>query len=88
MKIFKSKEPIVYVWDLNRWFTEKNISEGTKFGISWKIGKKRKLRSYTITYHRFWETETWGDDIEITLKKGDDTFKMDNSWGINQISFQ
>ena len=75
MKIIKVSDTSTNVWDLNRALEAKGIQVGDKFGISWKVSKRRKLRSYRLTEHT--TAGLRGDDadyapnwIDIRLNKG------------------
>ena len=46
LKIYKSKTPTVKFQDLGEWLINNKIDDGAKFGISFKIKKRRKLRSF------------------------------------------
>ena len=75
MKIIKVSGYQTNVWDLSRALVAKGIQVGDRFGISWKIGKKRKLKAYRLTEHT--RIVNRGDDsglgtdwIDIRLNKG------------------
>jgi len=42
MKILRLKDDICLLWDLIRWFRDKDLSTGDRFAISWKVGKRRE----------------------------------------------
>jgi ribosomal protein L37AE/L43A len=39
------------MYELDYWLNNKDIRVGDKFGISWKVGKRRKIRSYRLLRH-------------------------------------
>jgi hypothetical protein len=81
MKILKVKDTTVYLYDLVQFFLNKGVNEGDRFGVSWKIGKKHKLKSYTVVTWDSWKCDDCGNISEVELKKGDKTVKMDNHFG-------
>ena len=75
MKIIKVSEYQTNVWDLSRVLEAKGVQVGDRFGISWKIGKKRKLKAYRLTEHtrmvgRGDDSDYAPDWIDIKLQKG------------------
>ncbi len=48
MKIIRIKDKQATMLELIDAINKKDIRVGDKFGISWKIGKRRKLRSYRL----------------------------------------
>jgi hypothetical protein len=46
MKILTAKGNCVGWYELEGFVRKHNLGSGDKFGISWKVGKKRKLRRY------------------------------------------
>lgn len=86
MNILRVKDTTVFGYDLCQFLLNKNIDEGDRFGISWKLGKRRKLRSYHLDHFRFWQCESCGNIVEINLKKGDKIFHMDNHLGLYSFS--
>lgn len=76
MKVLRAKSNTVTVCELKDFFGDKGLSIGDKFCVSWKLGKRRKIRKYKII--AFNHTEMYGDDadyappsdIVIHLRKG------------------
>lgn len=72
MKIFKAKDTQTNIWELSGWLLDKNIRVGDKFGISWKKGKRRKIRSYHLFRHAAEDCDSCGSytvlEIGNTLK--------------------
>lgn len=81
MNIYKAKDDSVYLYELNQWLLSKNIDEGHRFAISWKVKKRRKLKAYTLLHHRSWVCDDCGPISEVELKRGDHVIKMDNHFG-------
>jgi hypothetical protein len=50
----------------------KDIQAGDKFGISWKVGKRRKLRSYHLLRHESHDCDQCCDSYTM-LEIGNDT---------------
>ena len=86
MKILKLKDTTLDLRVLEEFVIKHNLSQGNKIGISVKVGKKRKLRSYTIDHCCFWFCDTCGAITEISLRKGTVVFKMDNHFGRSSVS--
>jgi hypothetical protein len=80
MNIYKVKED-VWLYDLNQWLLKKNIGEGQRFGISWKVKKRRKLKAYTLLHHRHWVCDDCGSISEVELKRGNKIISIDNHFG-------
>ena len=80
MKIFRTKDDTLRLWDLTQWILNHPEVYGQRIGISWKIGKRRKLRSYRICWE-LWECECCGKITSVGLTKGGKTFRMDNHFG-------
>lgn len=59
MKIFKAKDTTLNLWDFEQWLFNRNDVYEKRIGISWKIGKRRKLRSYKVRWNT-WECEYCG----------------------------
>jgi hypothetical protein len=81
MNIYKAKDDTIYLYDFNLWLLAKNIPEGAKFAVSWKVKKRRKLKAYTLLRHRHWVCDDCGNITEIDLKWGSEVIKMDNHFG-------
>ncbi len=62
MKIFRSKSDSITAYELAPLVMKHSLQEGDRFGISWKRGKRRKLRSYHLGS---FEIPRW-DDIDYT----------------------
>jgi len=89
MKILKCKELTIGLFDLNVFLKKHNLWVGDKFGVSWKIGKRRKLRSYRIDDFEHWnDDEGYTDRFELTLKKGDTIIKLDALHGPWELTFK
>lgn len=58
-KIYKSKENQVFYAELGAWLC-KNVDRGEKFSISFKIKKRRKLKSFRLIEN--YSIEAVGDD--------------------------
>lgn len=80
MKIFKTKDTTLELWRLIDWISNKDVF-GKRIGISWKKGKKRKLRSYLINWN-IWECDCCGHVTSVELTKNGKTFRMDNHLGL------
>jgi hypothetical protein len=80
MKIYRAKDTTIYLCDLSQWILNHTETYGKRIGISWKIGKRRKLRSYSINWNT-WECDCCGAITSIELTKNGKTFKMDNHFG-------
>ena len=81
MKIFRNKSTTLYLWELREWLESRSGDVyGSRIGISWKKGKHRKLRSYTVSW-KTWECDCCGRITSIELTKGNKTFRMDNHFG-------
>ncbi len=80
MKIFKAKSNTIQLWDIREWIDKHPDAYKKKIGISWKIGKRRKLRSYSIVWNS-WECDCCGRITSVELTKGTKTFHMDNHFG-------
>lgn len=80
MKIFKSKSDRIELWEFRQWLGTFPETFGTKIGISWKVKKRRKLRSYTVDWNT-WECDCCGIITSVNLTKGGRSFKMDNHFG-------
>ena len=81
MKILRTKDDYVTRWDLRDWLNEKNVLTGDKFAISWKIGKRRKLKAYRLLDITGWECDSCGWITEIELGRLGRSIKMDNHFG-------
>ncbi len=80
MKIFKNKSTTLHMWDFEQWLFNRPLVNGTRIGVSWKIGKRRKLRSYKVNWQGGY-CDSCGHFTEITLTKGDKSVTMDNHRG-------
>jgi len=80
MNIFKVKDSVLHLWDFKKWLASHPDAYKEKIGISWKIGKKRKLRSYHLSWD-IWECDCCGEIASVELSKGGKTFKLDNHFG-------
>lgn len=84
MKIFKVKDTVLRLWDLNQWISAHPEVNEQRIGISWKKGKNRKLRTYRIS-RRVWDCDYCGTITSIQLTKGGKTHTMDNHFGLGFI---
>jgi len=80
MNIFKAKDTTLNLWDLTQWITNHPDAYKARIGISWKLGKRRKLRSYGISWTS-WECDCCGRITSVELTKGTKSFKLDNHFG-------
>lgn len=80
MKVFKAKDSTILLWDLRQWIEKHPDAYKHKIGISWKLGKRRKLRSYSISW-KSWECDCCGPITSITLTKGKKSFDLDGHFG-------
>lgn len=80
MKIFNAKDTTLYLWRFREWITNHPDAYKARIGISWKIGKRRKLRSYTVAWN-VWECDCCGAITSVELTKRGKTFRMDNHFG-------
>jgi hypothetical protein len=85
MKILRLKGEILDIYGFQQWLLKNNLGNNDKIGISWKIKKKRKLRTYRVThtgrsYERDYQTE-------IILNKGTKSYKMGDLFGLPYMSF-
>ena len=82
MNIYKVKDSEnVWLYEFNQWLLKKNIDEGHRFGISWKVKKRRKLKAYTLLRHRSWVCDDCGPISEVELKRGNKVISIDNHFG-------
>lgn len=81
MKIMKLSGTIIYHYELMVFIHKHGLLEGSKIGISLKVGKRRKLRAYTISRLSSWKCDTCGHVTEVDLRKGTEIFKLDNHLG-------
>ena len=81
MNIYRAKDDTVYLYDFNQWLLTKNIPEGARFAVSWKVKKRRKLKAYTLLRLRRWICNDCGSITEIDLKRGDKVIKIDDHFG-------
>lgn len=87
MKIFRTHDDTLYLWDLKQWISSNgNDVYNRKIGISWKIKKRRKLRSYHISWNT-WECDCCGPITSVTLEKGGRKFVLDNHFGPGKMGF-
>ena len=86
MKILRVKGDTLYLYDLTRFIENNDLDEGDRFGISWKVKKKKKLRSYRVIRFRFWACDNCGPITEITLKRGEKSIVLDNHFGAGWFS--
>jgi uncharacterized protein (UPF0128 family) len=84
VNIFKAKGSTIDLWRLTDWIekhpftlSETNVN---KIGISWKLGKRRKLRSYTLSYEN-WPMDGERRWFKVKLVKGNKAVEMDNEFG-------
>jgi len=80
MKIFKAKDTTLQLLDLKEWLCNHKNTYEHRIGISWKVGKKRKLRSYSIIWGN-WECDCCGPITSVELTKNGKTFRLDNHFG-------
>lgn len=86
MNIFKTRDNTLTLWDLTQWLNNHSDVYGNRIGISWKIGKRRKLRTYRISWE-IWECDCCGKITSVELTKAGKTFKLDNHFGPSSMSF-
>lgn len=87
MKIFRTRDDTLSLWDLTQWLLKNgNDVYGQKIGISWKIGKRRKLRSYRISWE-IWECDCCGKITSVELRRGERKFRLDNHFGPGTMGF-
>jgi hypothetical protein len=80
MNIFKAKSDTIQLWDLYQWINNHPDAYKTRMGISWKIGKRRKLRSYSISWIK-WECDCCGPITSVELTKGTKSFTLSFHFG-------
>lgn len=86
MKILRVKDSTLFLSDLRNWLGDKSIVTGEKFAISWKVGKRRKLRSYRLLDHSGWECDCCGWITRIELGRGSRrSIVMDNHFGVSSF---
>ena len=87
MKILRLKDTVVALWDLTEFIRRNDILPGQRIGISWKIGKRRKLRSYRIAdFDHDYCDQCCNSYDSITLSKGDKSLTIDNHLGKSSFS--
>jgi hypothetical protein len=80
MKIYRAKDTILYLWDFKQWLADYPEVFKQRIGISWKKGKRRKLRSYHVEWN-VWECDCCGPVTSVTFRKGNRSYRMDNHFG-------
>ena len=60
------------MYDLADQLNQKGIVVGDKFGLSWKVGKRRKLRSYRLLRHEYHDCDQCCDSYQV-IEIGNDT---------------
>ncbi len=88
MNILRAKSDRIYLYALIEWILSKNIDEGQWFAVSWKVRKRRKLKSYKLLRHRQWECENCGSVTDIELKRSGHKICISNHFGSNCFSVE
>lgn len=90
MKILRAKSQIVSKWDLECFFRKKGIGTGDRFGVSWKVGKRRKLKSYEISFFHYpiGDDADYGDSTDITIWKNNGKHQIEFEMSMNQFVLQ
>lgn len=78
MKILKASDTYVDHYTLRTFFMDKDINPGDRFGVSWKRGKRRKLRTYKLVEFGSRYCDSCGHYTYVTVGKGDKTVSFDN----------
>jgi hypothetical protein len=86
MKIIRVSDTTTYLWELSQKLLDKNIQEGDRFGISWKVGKRRKLKAYHLDVFRGDHCECCGHYTTLVLRKGAVSKSYDNHLGLSGMS--
>lgn len=86
MKIIRVSDTSIGMWELVTKLNDKNINNGDLFGISWKKGKSRKLKSYRLIEAGFGKCECCGSFTTLSLSKGKTCRSFDNHMGISSVS--
>ena len=86
MRILRVKDDYLTLYDLRCWLDDKNVNIGDKFAISWKIGKRRKLRAYRLLDRNSWECDCCGWVTSITLRRCNHEIRIDNHFGPSSFS--
>lgn len=81
MKIFKIKDGYISLFDLDQFFLNKCVIEGDKIGISNKVGKNRKLKTFHVVTLNRWVCDDCGPITAVELKNSYLVIKMDNHFG-------
>ena len=81
MRILRVNDDYLNLYDLRCWLDDKEVYVGDKFAISWKIGKRRKLKAYRLLHRNSWDCDCCGWITEITLGRGNSDIKLDNHFG-------
>lgn len=80
MKIIRAKDDKLDLWELQEWIANHPDAYKERIGISWKVGKRRKLRSYHISWET-WECDCCGRITSVRFEKGGKQFTLDNHFG-------
>ena len=89
MKILRLKDDIVTLYQLTSFIQDNDIEPGQGIGISWKLGKRRKLRSYRLDdFDSGYCEQCFNSYEEITLVKGDKSLTIDNHLGKSSFSIR
>lgn len=84
MKILRLKGEILDIYGFQQWLLKNNLGNDDKIGISWKIKKKRKLRTYRVTHtSRSYEREY---NAQIILTKGIRSYRLSEQF-LTYMSF-
>lgn len=86
MKIIRISDTYTYVGEMSQLLLDNNIQEGDRFGISWKDGKRRKLKAYHLDEFRSHYCDSCGNYTVITLRKGAVSKSADTHLGSSVIS--
>jgi len=67
------------MYDLSYALNHKDVTVGDKFGISWKVGKRRKLRSYRLLRFEHHDCDQCCDSfMVIEIQSGNKSQICDN----------
>jgi len=87
MKILRVKDTFVTLWDLRDWLSKREVFNGERFGISWKQGKRRKLRAYRLVDHEHGYCDQCCNNWDsVILSRGGKTIYVDNHLGLSHLS--
>jgi len=78
----------VNVFTLVDMLLTKGITQGERFNIKMKVGKRAKFRSFRATWDHGRFCESCGHYSVLTLKKGDKRYDFDTHFGCSFVSTQ